>query len=75
MEETSSSESQGLTRRTFTVEEAATILGISRTTAYECVRSGELPSLRFRRRVDIPAHVINALVPSVSQATETVETA
>ena len=53
-------------RRTFTVEEAAAILGISRTTAYECVRSGELPSLRFRRRVVIPAFVIDQLVPEVA---------
>lgn len=75
MEETSTSESDGLTRRTFTVEEAATILGISRTTAYECVRSGELPSLRFRRRVVIPAHVIDALVPLGSATAATVETA
>ena len=52
-----------LERRTFTVEEAAEILGISRSTAYECVKSGELPSLRFRRRVVIPAHVIDELVP------------
>jgi excisionase family DNA binding protein len=63
MDETGTSESDVLARRTFTVEEAARILGISRTTAYECVRSGELPSLRFRRRVVIPAHVIDELVP------------
>jgi excisionase family DNA binding protein len=35
--------------RTLSVEEAAGLLGISRSTAYECVKSGELPSLRFRR--------------------------
>lgn len=66
MEQTEASQTQSLIRRTFTVEEAAGILGISRTTAYECVRSGELPSLRFRRRVVIPAHVIDALVPLAS---------
>jgi excisionase family DNA binding protein len=36
---------------TFTVEEAAKILGISRGLGYELVRSGELPSLKLGRRV------------------------
>ncbi len=49
-------------RRTYTVDEAAAVLGISRTTAYECVKSGELPSLRFRRRIVIPATALKALV-------------
>ena len=50
-----------LKRRTYTVDEAAALLGISRTTAYECVKTGELPSLRFRRRIVIPAHVIESM--------------
>lgn len=53
-------------RRTFTVDEAAQILGISRSTAYECVKTGELPSLRLRRRVVIPAHALDKLVPETS---------
>jgi len=51
-------------RRTFTVTEAALILGISRTTAYECVRTGELQSLRLRSRIVIPAHAIAAMLDS-----------
>jgi excisionase family DNA binding protein len=39
---------------TLTVEEAAGILGVSRGTAYEAVRSGELPSVRLGRRLLIP---------------------
>ena len=39
---------------TATVTEAATILGISRTTAYEAVRDGSLRSIRVRRRILIP---------------------
>lgn len=35
-------------RRTFTVEEAARSLGISRALAYDLVRRGEIPSLRLR---------------------------
>jgi excisionase family DNA binding protein len=44
------------------VEEAAALLGISRTTAYACVKSGELPSLRFRRRIVVPAYALEAMM-------------
>jgi excisionase family DNA binding protein len=53
-----------MVRRTYTVDEAAGVLGISRSTAYECVRTGELPSLRFRRRIVIPAHALEQLIAS-----------
>ena len=51
-----------LARRTYSVDEAAVILGISRTTAYQCVRTKELPSLRFRGRIVISAAVIDGLL-------------
>jgi excisionase family DNA binding protein len=41
------------TRLTYTVPEVAELLGISRSTAYECVRRGEIPSLTLGRRVVI----------------------
>lgn len=41
-------------RLTMTVEEAAHALGIARGTAYEAVRSGELPSLKIGRRLLVP---------------------
>jgi excisionase family DNA binding protein len=44
------------------VTEAAAILGISRTTAYECVRTGELPSLRLRGRIVVPVVALEALI-------------
>lgn len=37
-----------------TVPEAAKMLGISRNFAYELVRRGELPSIRFGNRILIP---------------------
>ena len=40
-------------RLTYTVTETAVLLGISRTSAYECVRRGEIPSLTLGRRVVI----------------------
>ena len=42
-------------RLTYTVEEAAAALGISRGLAYEMVREGSIPSLRLgQRRILIP---------------------
>ena len=40
-----------LDKLTYTVTEVAELLGISRTSAYECVRRGEIPSLRLGRRL------------------------
>ncbi len=49
-------------RRTYSVDEGAAILGISRTTAYQCVKTKELTSVRFRGRIVISAAVIDALL-------------
>ncbi len=47
---------------TLTVEEAAHLLGISRGLAYEQVRLGKLPCLRFGRRVVIPRRAVERLL-------------
>ena len=47
---------------TVTVEEAAELLGVSRTSAYEYVRTGKLPAVRLGRRLLIPKVVITALL-------------
>lgn len=39
---------------TLTVEQAAKLLGIGRSTAYELVHTGEIPSLRLGRRIVVP---------------------
>lgn len=39
---------------TLTVEQAATVLGIGRSTAYELVHTGAIPSLRLGRRIVVP---------------------
>ena len=49
-------------RRTLTVAEVAALLGISRSTAYECVRRGEIPSRRFGRRVVVLRHELEQLL-------------
>ena len=51
-------------RKTYTVMEAAAILGISRSTAYECVRTGQIQALRLRRRIVIPESAITELLSS-----------
>lgn len=47
---------------TYTVEQVADMLRISRSTAYRCIQSGELPCLRLRRRIVIPADAIEAML-------------
>ena len=39
---------------TMTVTETANVLGISRSSAYECVRLGAIPSIRLGRRIVVP---------------------
>lgn len=47
---------------TYSVNETAELLGISRSTAYESVRDGTIPSLRFRRRIVIPKIAVERLL-------------
>lgn len=49
-------------RLTLTVTEAAELLGISRGMAYECVRTGELPSVRMRGRILVPRKRLEAML-------------
>lgn len=41
-------------RTTITVEEAASLLGIGRSAAYEAARRGQLPARRLGRRLFVP---------------------
>ena len=56
---------------TLTVTEAAALLGISRTTAYECVHRGEIASLTLGRRILITRAQLEQLLgplPTTSSA-------
>jgi excisionase family DNA binding protein len=53
---------QQIERLVYTVEEAGRLLGVSRTTAYECVRTRQLPSVRLGRRIVVPRAAIEALL-------------
>jgi excisionase family DNA binding protein len=47
---------------TFTVQEAAAVLGISKSSAYEAARRGELPALRFGRRLVVTRTTLETLL-------------
>lgn len=47
---------------TMTVEEAGNLLGISRSTAYEAVRSGDIPSIRLGRRLLVPTAAVRRML-------------
>jgi excisionase family DNA binding protein len=53
-----------LTPVTLTVEEAARVLGISRTLAYDLVTRGELPVVRLGRRIVVPRRALESLLDS-----------
>ncbi len=54
-------------RATYSVKEAAVILGVSERLAYELVRTGEIGSLRLsRRKLVIPRRVIDAMLSGTS---------
>ncbi len=46
-------------RLVYTVEEAAQLLGISRSFAYESVQRGTIPSMRIGRRILVPKAALN----------------
>jgi excisionase family DNA binding protein len=45
-----------------TVEEAAAVLRIGRSAAYEAVKVGEIPSIRIGRSLRIPKHQLERLL-------------
>jgi excisionase family DNA binding protein len=47
---------------TLTVEETGDVLGISRASAYEGVRTGEIPSIRIGRRIVVPTAELRRLL-------------
>jgi excisionase family DNA binding protein len=54
-----------------TVTETAAMLGISRSSAYECVRTGSIPSIRLGRRIVIPKQAVARILDVASQVPAT----
>jgi excisionase family DNA binding protein len=49
-------------RRTYTIEEAARLLGLSRNTAYARATDRTLPTIRFGRRLLVPKAALDRLL-------------
>jgi excisionase family DNA binding protein len=49
-------------RLTYTVQEAAELLGISRSAAYECVHRGEIPALTLGRRLLVTRTTLESML-------------
>lgn len=49
-------------KQVYTVEEVAAILGVSRNTAYEGIKTNAIPHLKLGRRIVIPAQALNSLL-------------
>lgn len=49
-------------RRVITVDEAARELGISRNSAYEAARRGELPTIKIGRILRVPRAALDAML-------------
>ena len=58
-------------RVTVSVDEAAGMLGISRTSAYEYIRTGHLPAIRMGRRLLVPLKAIDDLIDGSLSSHET----
>jgi excisionase family DNA binding protein len=50
------------TQPTISVEEAGELLGIGRSTAYDAVRTGEIPSIRFGRKIVVPTAAVRRML-------------
>jgi len=54
--------SETVERRTYTIEEAGRLLGLSRNSAYARATDGSLPTIRFGRRLLVPKAALDRLL-------------
>jgi excisionase family DNA binding protein len=47
---------------TISLDEAAIALGIARSSAYQAARAGEIPTVRFGRRVRVPTAALRRML-------------
>ena len=47
---------------TYSIPEAGKILGYSRNTAYEAAKRGELPTIRFGKKIRVPKVALERLL-------------
>ena len=53
-------------RQTLKIEEAAKILGISRNTAYDAVKTGQLPTIKLGKRLLVPKVALDRMLANVA---------
>jgi excisionase family DNA binding protein len=54
--------SESDSRLTYTVEQAAKLLGIGRNQGYEAAASGQIPSIRIGKRILVPRLALEAML-------------
>lgn len=59
-----------MSRLAVSVPEAGRALGIGRNRAYEAAASGELPTLRFGKRIVVPIAALERMLAAASRSTE-----
>ena len=57
-------------RRTTSIEEAARELGLSRNSAYDAAKRGDLPTIRMGRRLLVPRAALEALLNPAAAKSE-----
>ena len=55
-------------RQTLRIGEAAKVLGISRNTAYDAAKSGQLPTVKIGRRLLVPRAALQHMLDSAAPA-------
>jgi excisionase family DNA binding protein len=55
-------DTNSISRRTVTVEEAGKMLGIGRNQAYEAARRGDLPVIKMGKRLLVPRAVLEKML-------------
>jgi excisionase family DNA binding protein len=59
---------QWINHDAFTVEEAGTILGLSRASAFAAVSRGDIPSIRVGKRLIIPRRALERMLEGAAHA-------
>jgi excisionase family DNA binding protein len=54
-------------RQTLTVTEAGEVLGLSRNAAYDAAKRGDLPVIRFGKRLLVPRAALERLLDGADQ--------
>jgi excisionase family DNA binding protein len=60
--ETMMQDGSKMERRTFSVPEAGQLLGLSRNSAYEAARRGDLPTIRIGRRLFVAKAALDRML-------------